>query len=463
MNGNTPSYKIVSLVAVLAAGGFSGSANAAGFALIEQSASGLGNAYAGGAAAIDDASVQFFNPAALTEVAGTQTSIAGHYIMPRSNLSNASATRVTLGNVPYTGTIDDAGVKGFVPNFYYSRDINTNLKFGLGINVPFGLSTEYDETSIARYHGLKSAVESVNINPALAFKLNDRLSLGAGVSAQYLKAELTTAVDSASACLVAQALGQVPAGTCSAVGLGTTPANQSVDSYAKVEGDDWSYGFNVGLLYKPMDAMRLGLAFRSSIKQNLQGEATFIRSAAFNTFLNAVSSKAFTTTADSADIELPASISLSMAHGFSPQIEILGDITWTEWSKFHELRVTFANPAQPAAVTTENWDNTFRYSVGMSYKLNDRMKLRTGLALDKSPIPDPQQRTPRIPDNDRTWLAFGLTHTSSSNLSFDLGYAHLFVKDSTIDNTTEGSIKYNLKGSYENSVNILSAQLNYKF
>ncbi len=441
MNGNTPLYKIVSLVAVLAAGGFSGGASAAGFALIEQSGSGLGNAYAGGAAAIDDASVQFFNPAALTEVAGTQVSMAGHYIMPRGNISGASVTR-SPGNISYTGTIDDAGVNGFVPNFYYARDLNASLKFGLGISVPFGLSTEYDESWIGRYHALKSAVETVNINPALAFKLNDRLSLGAGVSAQYIKAELTSAVDSGSF-------------------LGT-PGNQAVDSYVKVEGDDWSYGLNFGLLYKPVDGMRLGLAFRSSIKQNLQGEATFMRSAPFNTLLG--TSTVFTNTAASADIDLPASISLSVAHGFTPQIEIMGDITWTQWSNFQELRIDFANPVQADAVTTENWKDTYRYSVGMSYKLNDRIKLRTGLAFDETPVPDAQHRTPRIPDNDRTWLAFGLTHAHSSNLSMDVGYAHLFVKDSTIDNTTEGApLQYNLKGNYENSVNILSAQLNYKF
>lgn len=441
---NTLSYKIVVLVAALAATGSSGTVNAAGFALAEQSASGLGNAYAGGAAAIDDASVQFFNPAALSEVAGAQVALAGHYIKPRGNLSGASVTR-TPGNLSYTGTIDDAGVDGFIPNFYYIRDLNSSLKFGLGINVPFGLSTEYDESWIGRYHALKSAVETVNINPALAFKFTDHLSLGAGISAQYIKAELTSAVDSGS--------------------LLGTPGNQAVDSYAYVKGDDWGYGFNLGLLYKPIDAMRLGLAFRSSIKQNLQGEATFTRSAAFNALLNAINSTAFTTTAASADIDLPATISLSVAHAFTPRIEVMGDITWTQWSNFQELRIDFANPAQGSdAVTTENWEDTYRYSVGMSYKLNDRMKLRTGLALDETPVPDAQHRTPRIPDNDRTWLAFGLTYTSSSNLSFDFGYAHLFVKDSTIDNTTEGApFRYNITGTYENSVDILSAQLNHKF
>lgn len=450
MNGNTLSHKIVSFTAVLAAAGFSGVASAAGFALIEQSTSGLGNAYAGGAAAIDDASVQFFNPAALTEIPGTQISIAGHYIKPRGNISNASATvtLVPLGNISYSGTTDDAGVDGLIPNFYYVSDLSTSLKFGLGITVPFGLSTEYKDSWIGRYHAIKSSVETVNINPALGFKLSDRLSLGAGISAQYIEANLTTAVDSGSLCV---ALGTACGG----------PGNPAVDSYVRVRGDDWSYGFNLGLLYKPLDATRVGLAFRSVVKQNIQGDGVFTRSSALNAVLGG--SPLLTYSAASADIDLPSNISLSVAHGFTPRIEVMADITWTQWSKFQELRVDFANPIQPDAVTTQNWDDTFRYSLGLSYKLNDRVKLRSGLAFDEAPIPSAEYRTPRIPDNDRTWLAFGLTHMSSNNLSFDLGYAHLFIKDSTIDNTTEGSIRANLKGNYENSVDILSAQLNYKF
>ena len=182
---------IVLLPMALCLAGFTGAAAASGFALIEQSASGLGNAYAAGAAAIDNASVQFFNPAAMTELSGTQISLAGHYIMPSAKLTNAGATVVTLGNIPVAGTVDDAGVNGLVPNFYYKRDLDPPLKFGLGINAPFGLATEYDKTWIGRYHAIKSEVQTININPALAYKVNSQLSLGAGLNAQYIKAELS--------------------------------------------------------------------------------------------------------------------------------------------------------------------------------------------------------------------------------------------------------------------------------
>jgi long-chain fatty acid transport protein len=454
--------KVVPLAVALAIGGHAGGAAASGFALIEQSVSGLGNAFAGGAAATDDASVQFYNPAALTEIKGTQASAAMHYIIPSGEISNASSTvtaPTALGSPSVTGTIDDAGVNGLVPNFYYTRDLSSQLKFGFAVNVPFGLSTEYDATWIGRYHALKSSVETINLNPALAFKFNDQLSLGVGVSAQYIKAELTSAIDSGSICY--GSAGPFVGALCTPNGL--TPGNQAVDSYANIEGDDWGYGINLGLLYKPTSSMRVGVAYRSSVKQRLEGDANFTRSAAFNTFLTTVGSLQFTNTSVTAGIDLPASLSLSMAHVVSPSLELMGDITWTQWSKFQELRIDYANPVQLDSVTTENWNDTLRYALGLSYKMNDNVKLRTGLAYDEAPVPDEQHRTPRIPDNDRTWIALGMTYTSSDRLSFDVGYAHLFVKDSTINNTTEASIANNLQGEYANKVDILSAQLNYKF
>lgn len=453
------------LALAVALAGLSGQAGAAGFALIEQSASGLGNAYAGGAAAIDDASVQFFNPAALTEIEGTQTSVALHHIMPTAELQDgATGSVVTLGGAPVTGpTSGDAGVDSFVPNFYYVRDINAQTKFGLGIGVPFGLTTEYDDDWIGRYHAIKSSVMTLNINPAIGYRVNEKLSLGAGISAQYIEAELTSAIDSGSVCYgqVGQTNPALIPALCDTPGL--TPANQAVDSYAKVEGDSWGYGFNLGLLYKPTEVTRIGAAYRSEVKQDLEGKADFSLSSEFAGFLSAVSSTAFTDTDVTAGVDLPAMVSVSFSHGLSPALEIMADITWTQWSSFEELRVEYDNPAQPDTVTTENWDDAFRYSAGLSYTSSPSMKWRAGLAYDESPVPDAEHRTPRIPDNDRTWVALGLTWTANANSSFDFGYAHLFVPDAKIDNTTEAAIAHNLNGTYESSVDILSAQWNYKF
>jgi long-chain fatty acid transport protein len=102
-----------------------------------------------------------------------------------------------------------------------------------------------------------------------------------------------------------------------------------------------------------------------------------------------------------------------------------------------------------------------RYSLGLNYRYNSAWLLRAGIAYDEEPIPDAQHRTPRIPGNDRTWLAFGANYRYSPALSFDVGYAHLFVDDTPIDVSTATAGA--LVGEYDNSVDILSAQVNWKF
>jgi long-chain fatty acid transport protein len=165
-----------------------------------------------------------------------------------------------------------------------------------------------------------------------------------------------------------------------------------------------------------------------------------------------------------ADVTLPASASVSALHKLGQKFEIMGDITWTQWSEFDELRVRYIGSAvQPDAVTTQDWDDSFRYSIGLSYILNEKIKLRTGLAYDETPIKNPERRTPRIPGEDRIWTALGLTWQATEKFSFDVAYAHLFVDDPKINNTTEGTVEHTLQGEYDASVDIVSAQVNYVF
>ena len=162
-----------------------GGAQAAGFALIEQNASGLGNAYAGQAAVAGDASTIFFNPAGLTELEGRQAVLAGHYIQPSAQFAGAS-TPATVANG------DDAGKPAFVPNAYYAMDVGPGLKFGVGLNAPFGLATEYDFPWAGMTQALLSDVKTINLNPSLAWRVNDRFSVGMGVNWQRIEAELSS-------------------------------------------------------------------------------------------------------------------------------------------------------------------------------------------------------------------------------------------------------------------------------
>ncbi len=465
--------RLLPLPAAIALGLFTLSqpVHSAGFAIIEHSASGMGNAFAGAAAIGEDASTAWFNPAGLTRLTTPQLVVSGHIISPiadftnkGSNVNPALTSGVVIGSL--TGVNDDGGSLAFVPNLYYSRPINDAMTFGLAINAPFGLETDYKDDWIGRYHGLKSAITTLNINPSIGWKLSDTVSLGAGVSAQYVKAELTSAVDSSAVCLKAANGNPATLAACGNAGL-ATPSNAATDSKADLETDNWAFGFNLGALFNVNEQTRIGLSYRSEIEQDTSGTAKFTINPnlqpildGINTQLAAINSALLKNSDINATVSLPQSFSLSAAHQFNSRLLLLADITWTGWSSFEELRIKYAS-GQADSVTDESWNDVLRYSIGVNYAMDDKLTLRTGLAFDEEAIPDPQHRTPRIPGNDRTWLSFGAGYKFRSNASLDVGYSHLFVDDTPIDHTDDNG--YTIRGVYEASVDILSAQLTWNF
>jgi long-chain fatty acid transport protein len=432
-------------------------ASAAGFGITEQSVSGLGNAFAGGSASAEDASTVFLNPAGMTRLQGTRFTAGLHYIMPSTKFSNQGSTiNPLLGGAPLTGgNGGDAGVDALVPNLYYVRDINERWKFGLGIGAPFGLSSSYDDDWVGRYHALDSELKTININPALAVKLNDQVSLGFGISAMYSEARLTNAVDFSAGCL-----GSAPLATCGALGL-TTP--QGTDGEAEVQGDDWGFGFNIGLLWQATDATRIGAHYRSRTKHTLEGDADFVYPSAgavtFATGAGLIDGADVT-----ADLTTPDSFSVSIYHDINPQWAVMADYTWTNWSVFDELRIEFDTGASDSVVTTD-WNDTDRFSVGLNYRHNSAWLWRAGVAYDEGATPDAARRTPRVPDEDRTWLAVGFNYQPSDNMNIDVGYTHLWVDDARVQKQAVGEDagRGALRGEWDADVDIISAQVNWQF
>ena len=426
----------------------------AGFALIEQGVSGLGNAYAGGSAIAEDATTVFFNPAGLMRLQGQQFIAAAHIVIPSAKFHNDGSTQLLQ---PRTGVplLGDNGGEGgqtkVVPNLYYSIKISDRLAAGIGINAPFGLGTKYDDTWVGRYYAIKSDVLTVNINPSVAYRIGDHLTVGAGISAQYLEAELSNAIDF---------------GTIDAVGgFGLPPGTfkltpQGSDGYVDLKGHSWAFGFNAGLLYEFTPNTRVGVAYRSSVKQELKGTAYFSSVPASLSVL-----PAFKNSTVYSDIRLPQSLSVSFAHSFNPQWTVMADFTWTDWSVFRELRINFQNPFQPASVTTENWQDNYRYSIGATFRPTEQWALRAGVAYDTSATSSEEYRTPRIPDSYRTWLAVGAGYKFSKMFSADIGYAHIFVSDPAINKNPVGedALRGGLKGTFDAHINIVSAQLNVNF
>jgi len=426
---------------------------AAGFAINENGVSGLGNAFAGAAAVAEDASTVWFNPAAMTLLEEHQFAPALHVIVPRIEFRNDDSTVTQqVGNGPLSGGDGgDAGAPIPVPNLYYTQPLSGNFTFGLGINAPFGFTTNYDEDWVGRYHAIDTELLTVNFNPNIGWKVNDSLALGFGLNALYFDGELSSAIDQSSICL-----GLLGA-ACGGIGLGT-PGNPATDGKVRFKGDDWGYGYNLGALYTVSENFRIGASYRSAIGIEARGEADFDSiSPAFAT------SGLFADSNGSAEIDLPASLSLSSLYQFTDVWSLLGDVTWTDWSQFDELRLEFDNPNQPDSVTTQDWVDSYRYSLGLRYQPDTVWTYRGGMAYDETPVPNPERRTPRIPDQDRVWLSLGLSYAPVENLRFDLGYAHLFIRDTAIENTLESQVPHVLKGNYEVEVDIVSAQLNWEY
>lgn len=417
-------------------------ASAAGIAIMEQSVKQLGTAFAGGAAAAEDATTIFFNPAGLTRLPRSQATAGMHLLLPSAEFRDRGSLHVTGAQLS-GGNGDDAGSPILIPNAYLSHRINDRLSVGVGLFSPFGLSTEYDRTWTGRYHAIKSELFNITINPAVAYRVTDKLSLGAGISAQYLKAELSNAIDFGTIFSSLGAPGMAP---------------QSNDGFVTFKGDSWSWGYNLGALYEFTGDTRAGIAYRSRIEHTLSGDAHFSGVPSPNPTGRFVDSRI------SADVTLPDSVSVSIWHNVTREWAAMADITWTNWSTIEELRIRFDNPAESDAVTTVNWKDTLRFSVGTAY-MPGPWTFRAGAAFDESPVQDAEHRTPRVPDSDRIWLAAGIGYKISETISVNAGYAHLFAKDSETRKSPTGEdlFRGGLSGSYRSGVDILSSEITWEF
>ena len=406
-------------------------ASAGGFGIGTQSGSGTGNAFAGGAAVADDASVAWSNPAGMTALPmGMQVTFALHALRPSFKYQDGGSTGATTFNRPGAFDSGDGGSWAFIPNGFFVASITPSLRAGFALNVPFGLKTEYDYPWRGALTALKSEIKTINLNPSVAYKVNDVFSIGVGLSAQRIEAELTS--------------------------LGN--ANPAAGIVTKLSASDWGYGFNIGATIQPTASTRIGLHYRSAIKYNLEGSAIFSGAgAALNGSV-------------AADLKVPQSASLSVLHKLTPAVELMGDVTYTGWDSVQNLTVirTTAAPGAAAGSVLTNlpflWDNTWRYGVGANYRVNQSLKLRFGVAYDETPTKD-ATRTPRLPDQNRTWLAFGVQFKPFKQGTLEFAYAHEFVKDATVNIPAAGTTCAAgcLTGTFKNKADILSIQYSHAF
>lgn len=435
---------------------------ASGFALLEQSAARLGNAFSGTTVVAEDASAMFYNPASLAHLDRAQFVLSASGVKIQSEFRNGNSAPALTHELGTEG--GDAGDWNAVPSVYFALPINDRLAFGFGFNVPFGLKLEYPDDWIGRFQALNSEIQTYNFNPAIAWQANDVVTIGIGVNYQRLQAELTNAVNYTGIIAGAAPLIGIPDAAVPAL----IAANPGLQGGAVVRGDDSTWGFNVGATFEITPATRFGIGYRSSADYEVEGSARFEPAStgdptgqAIIDFVSAPGGP-FATTPASVDLELPEIATASLSHRIGEQWELLVDVAWTGWSSVQYLVVERPDGSS-VSTTPELWDDTWRFALGANYRLNDAWKLKLGVAFDESPVPD-STRTARLPDPDRTWVALGARYDTGGAFVFDFGYAHLFSDDATLDQDQgEPAVFGLLNGQQESAVDIVAVQAAYRF
>ncbi len=423
---------MVRAIPMLVAAAFSGYAGAAGFQLWEQNASGLATAYAGSAAIADNASTIFFNPAGMTKLQPREFSVGLAAVRPSFEFTNSGS--LAAPGVPLTGSNGgDAGDWAAIPNGYLSWALTKDLYLGIGLGAPFGLATEYSSDWVGRFQSVKFEIETMNINPSIAFRVNDMVSLGFGLSWQKIDAtyERQAAVLNAA-----------------------TRATQ-----VKLDADDDSWGWNIGALFDISPTTRVGMSYRSTVEYTLDGTLT-----STNQLVSPnVNAKA--------DLEVPDMFILSLAQTLSDQWQMVGDVSWTGWSSVQKVSIirtsSGGTPTTQTGLTAQTLDadfqDTWRVALGGIYKYNPEWAFKFGIAWDQTPVQSDQQRLVSLPDNDRIWFTGGAQWNLSKASRLDLGAAYLYIGDTDIDNNQIALGRGRVIGSYDSYVLILGAQYSMSF
>jgi len=425
------------------------SAAAAGYGLKEHSADAMAAAYAGAAASDRDASTMVYNPAAAAGVADTDMSASLVAILPGSSATYAtaatSAGNPTGGGKTPRGFISDA----LVPAFGLRHRLNDRLTVGLSISAPWGLRTDYPAGWAGRYYAGKSELLTVNVTPVIAYELTPEVTLGAGLQVEYAKGTLTSTIDTGTL----GALNGIP---------GAVPGGQ--DSFARLSGVNWTVGYTLGAMLRPAPGLTLGIAYRSSLQQDLKGPLTFtLDGAGVGATIRSLTGL-FTNTRQTTPITMPDMITSGAREDFSDTWSGMVELDWTHWSRARQLVVMAANPAQPNDVTTLKWKDTVFGSLGFEYRVSPKWALRAGVAYDESPATD-ASREPRIPDADRIWLSAGARVRLDDSMDLNVTASRLFNLSTPVmlnPAAPGAALRGSLAGTTQSYVNVAGLELTWR-
>ncbi len=417
---------------------YAGSASAAGFQLQNQTGSGNGNAFAGAAATAEDAGTIFFNPAGMTMLPdGHSFSVAGTVLSRSVKFTNDGSTSDSpVAPLVTTSNGKDAGGTTLIPAIYWSYALDKSLRLGLGISPTFGNTTDYGFDFIGRNAGYYAKITQLNVNPSIAFKVSEEVSLGFGLNYATNDTHFRQGYP---------------------ITAHPTSALNAANDFVNIRGDAGAFGYNFGGIAQITPQTRLALTYRSELKFNLKGK--------YDVDVP-VTAAGFVDQDIKAVLKTPASASLAISHKLNDELEILSDLTWTGWSAIKSLDITNASTGAAVASLSYNFRDAMRFGLGANYQYSDDLKLRVGTAYDQTPVRSPSDRTMTLPDSDRIWLAFGAKYSIDKQSSVDFGYAHIFFADASTARqvrSSSGTLLQTIRGSWNNSADLLSVQWNHNF
>lgn len=386
---------------------------------------GFGGAWASRAL---DLSAMYSNAAGLTNMKGINVMLGGTLIMPSSKFQGpGAATTVT----------EMKSQTFFPPNLYGSYQVNEKLFVGLGIFAPFGLGTEWDPNWVGRRLSVKSNMQVIYVNPTVAYKINDNLSVGGGISIVFGSVDLSYRVPTYSSLAP------------------LTPS--ATDGTASLEADaSTAVSINLGVLYKFNEKLSVGASYRTLADVEFKGTAKFTGMAALQTF--------FPGGDGSAKLPMPSNLQVGVSYQVMPKLVAAFDFQYVGWSAYEKLEVKIANgPAAPGlgvlqtspAPAVQNWDDGMLYRFGVEYEVNDKLMVRGGLVLDMTPQPV-EKMEPRLPDWDKKDITLGAGYKVNEKITVDVAYMMILSTG-----RYGGPAAFN--GLYTSGANLFAANVSYAF
>lgn len=410
---------------------------ASGFALNEQSISGMGTGFAGRSSAAEDASTVYGNPAGMSRLKKQQVTVGVAAIDASTDIKHTSGTQTGTNKgdmVPFTA----------VPMGFYVRPIDEHWAFGLGVYAPFGLVTDYENDFQGRNFGSKSDVKVITLQPTVSYAFNDKVSIGFGPTINRISGVLESALQ---------------------------PPFSRNTSNVKIKGDDTALGYNIGVLVQATDTTRVGLTYHSKVDYKLEGHTDVYAgagTAGAGTPFSVLKSERYDA---SLKVTTPESYDLSVTQDLNDAWKVYAGATWTRWSRLKDITVknegvTRANGGAfaPAGLSTikedQNWHDTWAYALGTSYQLNKQWVLRTGLSFDQAPTNN-TDRSPRTPTGDRTIFSVGAGWSPTDDLTIDVAYSYL--KEEKVNINRRNALGQTYNAEYENSANGFGLGATYRF